>query len=175
MKTGESILTGCNNLPKNIVFNTDEKTFWFTLLMFDQQTEHANDNPKQRSFQTTQFSSWLRVLVGSYRVFSYSLRFGRLAYELDQLLKQIDTLLKNFDAELRLLRHDKFKLDIDLKNADLRYLCAAMFGAKRNDQGLPFGSQPFKRLRVQCLEKHSFGVKGFQTMECCCLQTGDSV
>ena len=44
----------------------------------------------------------------------------RLLYERDQLFKKIDELLKNFDAELRVLRHDKFKMDIDLKNADLR-------------------------------------------------------
>ena len=38
------------------------------------------------------------------------------------MLKKIDELIKNFDAELRLLRHDKFSLDIDLKNADLRHV-----------------------------------------------------
>ncbi|KAK6165219.1 hypothetical protein SNE40_023570 [Patella caerulea] len=44
----------------------------------------------------------------------------RLVYEQDRLLKRIDELLKTFDAELRLLRHDKFKMDILMKNADLR-------------------------------------------------------
>ena len=44
----------------------------------------------------------------------------RLTYEQDRLLGRIDELLKNFDAELRLLRHDKFRLDITMKNADLR-------------------------------------------------------
>ncbi|KAK3588814.1 hypothetical protein CHS0354_028462 [Potamilus streckersoni] len=44
----------------------------------------------------------------------------RLSYEQDRLLKTIDELLQNFDAELHLLRHDKFKLDIVMKNADLR-------------------------------------------------------
>ena len=36
------------------------------------------------------------------------------------MLKRVDELVKNFDAELRVLRHEKFKTDIDLKNADLR-------------------------------------------------------
>ncbi|XP_060551905.1 LOW QUALITY PROTEIN: cilia- and flagella-associated protein 44-like [Ruditapes philippinarum] len=44
----------------------------------------------------------------------------RLTYEQDRLLNRINELLKNFDAELRLLRHDKFRLDITMKNADLR-------------------------------------------------------
>lgn len=42
-------------------------------------------------------------------------------YQRDQLFKRYNDLLKNFDAELRCLRHEKFKMDIDLKNADLRY------------------------------------------------------
>ncbi|XP_046572732.1 cilia- and flagella-associated protein 44-like isoform X2 [Haliotis rubra] len=44
----------------------------------------------------------------------------RLTYEQDDLLNKIEELVKNFDAELRLLRHDKFELDIVMKNADLR-------------------------------------------------------
>lgn len=44
-----------------------------------------------------------------------------LIYQRDNLLKRIYQLLNNFDAELRCLRHDKFMLDIDMKNADLRY------------------------------------------------------
>ncbi|XP_052720233.1 cilia- and flagella-associated protein 44-like isoform X2 [Crassostrea angulata] len=44
----------------------------------------------------------------------------KLIYDQDRLLKRIEELLLNFDAELRLLRHDKFKLDIVMKNADLR-------------------------------------------------------
>ncbi|XP_022324096.2 cilia- and flagella-associated protein 44-like isoform X1 [Crassostrea virginica] len=44
----------------------------------------------------------------------------KLIYEQDRLLERIQELLLNFDAELRLLRHDKFKLDIVMKNADLR-------------------------------------------------------
>ena len=44
----------------------------------------------------------------------------RNLYEQDRLLNRIEELLTNFDAELRLLRHDKFKLDITMKNADLR-------------------------------------------------------
>ena len=44
----------------------------------------------------------------------------RLTYEQDRLLGRIEEILKNFDAELRLLRHDKFRLDITMKNADLR-------------------------------------------------------
>ena len=41
------------------------------------------------------------------------------------LLQKIKDLLKAFDAELRLLRHEKIHLDVDLKNADLRF--AAIF------------------------------------------------
>ncbi|KAK3107710.1 hypothetical protein FSP39_020546 [Pinctada imbricata] len=44
----------------------------------------------------------------------------RLVYDQDRLLTRIEELLTNFDAELRLLRHDKFRLDITMKNADLR-------------------------------------------------------
>jgi len=43
-----------------------------------------------------------------------------LLYERDHLLDRIHKLLNNFDAELRCLRHDKFQLDIEMKNADLR-------------------------------------------------------
>ncbi|XP_021372219.1 cilia- and flagella-associated protein 44-like isoform X2 [Mizuhopecten yessoensis] len=43
-----------------------------------------------------------------------------MLYNQDYLLKKIDELLSDFDAELRLLRHDKFRLDIVMKNADLR-------------------------------------------------------
>ncbi|XP_069115004.1 cilia- and flagella-associated protein 44-like isoform X2 [Argopecten irradians] len=43
-----------------------------------------------------------------------------MLYNQDHLLKRIEELLKDFDAELRLLRHEKFKLDIVMKNADLR-------------------------------------------------------
>ena len=45
----------------------------------------------------------------------------RLKYERDRLYKGIGEMISNFDAELRVLRHEKFNLDIDLKNADLRY------------------------------------------------------
>ncbi|XP_052253766.1 cilia- and flagella-associated protein 44-like isoform X2 [Dreissena polymorpha] len=44
----------------------------------------------------------------------------RLTYEQERLLSRIKEIKDNFDAELRLLRHDKFKLDIIMKNADLR-------------------------------------------------------
>ncbi|XP_052805423.1 cilia- and flagella-associated protein 44-like isoform X2 [Mya arenaria] len=44
----------------------------------------------------------------------------RLSYEQDRLLNRIHEITQNFDAELRLLRHDKFRLDIVMKNADLR-------------------------------------------------------
>ncbi|XP_059142623.1 cilia- and flagella-associated protein 44-like isoform X2 [Physella acuta] len=44
----------------------------------------------------------------------------RLTYEQNQLLQHIQNLFIKFDAELRLLRHDKFKLDIVMMDADLR-------------------------------------------------------
>ncbi|KAH9503836.1 Cilia- and flagella-associated protein 44 [Bulinus truncatus] len=44
----------------------------------------------------------------------------RLAYEQSQLIQHIQNLMLKFDAELRLLRHDKFKLDVTMLDADLR-------------------------------------------------------
>ena len=44
----------------------------------------------------------------------------KMLYQQDTLLNRIQELVENFDAELRILRHDKFKLDIVMKNADLR-------------------------------------------------------
>lgn len=44
----------------------------------------------------------------------------RSRYHRNRLLKLIDTKMSSFDAELRLLRHKKDKLDVDLKMADLR-------------------------------------------------------
>ena len=52
---------------------------------------------------------------------------GRLFYERDDLFEKIDDLQMNFDAELRCLRHDKFKLDVELKNADLRYVLLQLY------------------------------------------------
>jgi hypothetical protein len=36
----------------------------------------------------------------------------KMLYQQDTLLNRIQELVENFDAELRILRHDKFKLDI---------------------------------------------------------------
>ena len=44
----------------------------------------------------------------------------RLVYRQEELIQTIHDLIQSFDAELRMLRHDKFRLDVDLKNADLR-------------------------------------------------------
>ena len=44
----------------------------------------------------------------------------RLLYRQEELIQKIRESIVEFDAELRLLRHDKFRLDVDLKNADLR-------------------------------------------------------
>ncbi|CAK8686101.1 unnamed protein product [Clavelina lepadiformis] len=44
----------------------------------------------------------------------------RLKYQRDRLLRLIDKNMTSFDAELRLLRHNKFKVDVSLKMADLR-------------------------------------------------------
>ena len=46
----------------------------------------------------------------------------RLIYERDHIRSHINELITNFDAELRCLRHDKFKMDVDMKNADLKYV-----------------------------------------------------
>ncbi|KAK7499820.1 hypothetical protein BaRGS_00008911 [Batillaria attramentaria] len=44
----------------------------------------------------------------------------QLEYEQSRLLSRIEDLVQTFDAELRLLRHQKFKVDTVMKNADLR-------------------------------------------------------
>lgn len=44
----------------------------------------------------------------------------RLEYEQSRLLGQMEKLVTTFDAELRLVRDEKFKLDTVMKNADLR-------------------------------------------------------
>ncbi|NXG08113.1 CFA44 protein, partial [Sakesphorus luctuosus] len=41
-------------------------------------------------------------------------------YLQEALIKKINMLVINFDAELRLLRHKKLKMDVQMKNADLR-------------------------------------------------------
>ena len=46
----------------------------------------------------------------------------RLLYQQDVLLRKIDEMISTFDSELRCLYFDKLKLDVDLKNADLRYI-----------------------------------------------------
>jgi hypothetical protein len=43
-----------------------------------------------------------------------------MLYRKDEIVHQMNDLVTNFDAELRYLRHEKFKLDIDLKFADFR-------------------------------------------------------
>ncbi|XP_078493244.1 cilia- and flagella-associated protein 44-like isoform X2 [Ciona intestinalis] len=44
----------------------------------------------------------------------------RIKYQRDRLLRLIEERMMSFDAELRLLRHNKINLDVDLKMADLR-------------------------------------------------------
>ncbi|NXT60725.1 CFA44 protein, partial [Chaetops frenatus] len=41
-------------------------------------------------------------------------------YLQETLIKKINALVINFDAELRLLRHEKLKMDVQMKSADLR-------------------------------------------------------
>ncbi|NXF94494.1 CFA44 protein, partial [Eubucco bourcierii] len=43
-------------------------------------------------------------------------------YLQETLIKKINALVISFDAELRLLRHKKLKLDVQLKSADLHYI-----------------------------------------------------
>ncbi|NWW90748.1 CFA44 protein, partial [Rhynochetos jubatus] len=43
-------------------------------------------------------------------------------YLQETLVKKINALVLSFDAELRLLRHKKLKLDVQMKSADLRYV-----------------------------------------------------
>lgn len=46
---------------------------------------------------------------------------NRLEYEQQRLLDHIEMLVNTFDAQLRILRHEKFFVDIVMKNADLRF------------------------------------------------------
>ncbi|XP_064651335.1 cilia- and flagella-associated protein 44-like isoform X2 [Lineus longissimus] len=46
----------------------------------------------------------------------------KLKYEQESLLDRVSNLLQTFDAELHVLRHEKFKLDVIMKNADLRHV-----------------------------------------------------
>ncbi|GFO10997.1 cilia- and flagella-associated protein 44-like [Plakobranchus ocellatus] len=50
----------------------------------------------------------------------YNIDQIRLAYEQGKLLQDISEIVAKFDAELRILRHDKFRMDIVMKDADLR-------------------------------------------------------
>ncbi|KAM8976941.1 cilia- and flagella-associated protein 44 [Pelodytes ibericus] len=43
-------------------------------------------------------------------------------YKQENLIKKINQLVSNFDAELRLLRHQKVKLDLQMKMGDLRHI-----------------------------------------------------
>ncbi|NXF02354.1 CFA44 protein, partial [Smithornis capensis] len=43
-------------------------------------------------------------------------------YLQEALIKKINMLVINFDAELRLLRHKKLKMDVQMKSGDLRYI-----------------------------------------------------
>ncbi|NXL31669.1 CFA44 protein, partial [Glaucidium brasilianum] len=43
-------------------------------------------------------------------------------YLQETLIKKVNALIINFDAELRLLRHKKLKLDVQMKSADLCYI-----------------------------------------------------
>lgn len=46
----------------------------------------------------------------------------RLIFDQDVIIRNMNDMLRNFDAELRCLRHDKFLLDISMKNAEAREL-----------------------------------------------------
>ncbi|NXO71888.1 CFA44 protein, partial [Phainopepla nitens] len=56
-------------------------------------------------------------------------------YLQETLIKKINTLVINFDAELRLLRHKKLKMDVQLKSADLRCItcCEELLILKKLD------------------------------------------
>ncbi|RUS72790.1 hypothetical protein EGW08_019450, partial [Elysia chlorotica] len=50
----------------------------------------------------------------------YNINQIRLEYEQGKLLQDIREVVARFDAELRMIRHDKFRMDIVMKDADLR-------------------------------------------------------
>lgn len=49
-------------------------------------------------------------------------------FEQKELYKRIEEKMKLFDAELKMLRHDRSRIAIFMKNADLRYIWAQREG-----------------------------------------------
>ena len=65
------------------------------------------------------FDISIQSYVASMKINLYSV-FPRLEYEQGKLLQDIREVVARFDAELRIIRHDKFRMDIVMKDADLR-------------------------------------------------------
>jgi len=45
----------------------------------------------------------------------------RLKYRKDEIVRQMNQMVKNFDSDLLCLRHEKIKLEIELKRAEYMY------------------------------------------------------
>ena len=46
----------------------------------------------------------------------------RLTYRKDEIVQQMERMITNFDSELLCLRHEKIKLEIELKRASFMYV-----------------------------------------------------
>ena len=73
------------------------------------------------------------------------------------LLQKIKDLLRAFDAELRLLRHEKTHLDVDLKNADLRYKLCIFLGCFE-ELILPDHFDEIRFMELNCLNIFTFNL-----------------
>ena len=51
---------------------------------------------------------------------------NRLKYRKDEIVRQMNVMIKNFDSELLCLRHEKIKLEIELKKANFMYACVCV-------------------------------------------------
>ena len=45
---------------------------------------------------------------------------GRLTYRKDEIVRNMKKMIKHFDSELMCLRHEKFRLAVELKRAAFR-------------------------------------------------------
>ncbi|CAH8858209.1 unnamed protein product [Trichobilharzia szidati] len=86
-------------------------------LMSDLET-----NPSEGSYIPRGIRPRKTITINNVETELQKQRYIRAKYERDMLLATASRLVRCFDAELRLLRHARFKLDVLLKRADLHQL-----------------------------------------------------
>lgn len=93
----------------------------------------------------------------------------RLKYEQETLLDRVSYLLKTFDAELHVLRHEKFKLDVTMKNADLRQVTLfeelallKEFEKRENILGEKVEGKQQEKMDMQAKVGNAFCVENFE-------------